>query len=104
MILVLHMQSSPLVTVLRDTLLESNLTLSESSGSRGLSDLPPASLQRFLRARNQSSGGISNFKGYVLATYDQNFTNRFVHNKTQTFFEEQGRWNDMHALYVHITA
>ena len=76
-VLVLHMQSSPLVTVLRDTLLEYNLTLSDSSGARDLRNLPPASLQRFLRARNQSSVGISNFKGYVLATYDQAFTNRY---------------------------
>ena len=76
-VLVRHMQSSPLVTVLRDTLLECNLTLSNSSGARDLHNLPPASLQRFLRARNQSSVGISNFKGYVLATYDQAFTNRY---------------------------
>ena len=77
-ILVLHTQSSQLVTILRDTLrlLESNLTL--SSGTRDLSDLPPASLQRFLRARKDLDGGLSNFKGYVLATYNQNFTNRYI--------------------------
>ena len=72
----LHIQNSSLVDVLRDTLLDSNLRLSNSSDLR---DLPPASLQRFLRAKNQSSGGISNFTGYVLATYDQEFTNRCVH-------------------------
>ena len=71
------MQDSPLVTVLNDTLREVNLTLNDSTGARDLRNLPPASLQRFLRARNQSPGGISNFKGYILATYDQTFTNRY---------------------------
>ncbi len=79
------MQSSPLVTVLRDTLREYNLSLSDSSGTRDLHDLPPASMQRFLRARNQSSGGISNFKGYVLAPYDQTFTNRYVQYVSELF-------------------
>ena len=70
-------QDSPLVPVLKETLESYNLTVSQSSDS-SLCDLPPASLQRFLRGKNVTCTESSRFKGSILASFNQSFTNRYI--------------------------
>ncbi len=58
--------NTSVVTSLSDELLREGFNLSRATRD----DLPPASLQRFLRAKVRD-----NFEGYVLAGFNEEFNN-----------------------------